>query len=184
MNISQNQGRTLLARFSDELEALGGKFKKCSESDAWKIILEILQANYIQEIIAWDAAYLPDGFLERLSEVGIRIIFPTGETFHTCAHVKAGLTGVSAAIAETGSLLVLGGPGRPLTVSLLPEIHIALLREKDVYEQLDQVMQIKDIGKAPVAVLISGPSRTADIEMTLTIGVHGPGELHVICMED
>jgi L-lactate dehydrogenase complex protein LldF len=184
VEFSQNQDRTLLARFSSELEALGGKFNKCPQSDAWKIILEILQANGIQEILAWDATNLPNGFLERLSEAGIRIIFPIGESFHTCAHIKAGLTGASAAIAETGSILVLGGPGRPLTASLLPEIHIALLREKDIYEQLDQVIQIKDIRKASAAVLISGPSRTADIEMTLTIGVHGPGELHVICMED
>jgi L-lactate dehydrogenase complex protein LldG len=127
---------------------------------------------------------LPEGLLDKLAEASVEIIFPTGETIQTCSHVRAGLTGVSAAIAETGSILVLGGPGRPHTASLLPEIHIALLREKDVYERLAQVLQIEEVKQGPAAVLVSGPSRTADIEMTLTIGVHGPGELQVICMKD
>ena len=89
-----------------------------------------------------------------------------------------------AAIAETGSILVTSGAGQPLTASLLPEIHIALLREKDVFSRLDQALQMSDVKQASAAVFISGPSRTADIEMTLTIGVHGPGELHVICLKD
>jgi L-lactate dehydrogenase complex protein LldG len=66
---------------------------------------------------------------------------------------------------------------------LLPEIHIALVNEEDILTQLSQVLQLDEIKQAPAAVLISGPSRTADIEMTLTIGVHGPGELYVICMD-
>jgi L-lactate dehydrogenase complex protein LldG len=68
--------------------------------------------------------------------------------------------------------------------SLLPEIHIALLREKDICKQLDQVIQEDELKRAPAAVLVSGPSRTADIEMTMTIGVHGPGELDVICIRN
>jgi L-lactate dehydrogenase complex protein LldG len=67
---------------------------------------------------------------------------------------------------------------------LLPEIHIALLREQEIYENLAQVLNLEEVKASSVAVLISGPSRTADIEMTLTIGVHGPGELHVICIQD
>jgi L-lactate dehydrogenase complex protein LldF len=182
--IKHNNAEPLLMRFADELEALGGKFSTCPPDDVWQKILEILQAHGIDEILAWDVACLPQGLLDKLTEAGVEIIFPTGETIQTCSHVKAGLTGASAAIAETGSILVIGGTGRPLTASLLPEIHIALLREQDVYERLDQVLQIEEVKQAPTAVLVSGPSRTADIEMTLTIGVHGPGELQVICMED
>jgi L-lactate dehydrogenase complex protein LldG len=77
----------------------------------------------------------------------------------------------------------LSGPGRPLTASLLPEVHIAILWEQDVCENLSQVLQREDVRQAPAAVLVTGPSRTADIEMTLTIGVHGPGELHVLCIK-
>jgi L-lactate dehydrogenase complex protein LldG len=66
---------------------------------------------------------------------------------------------------------------------MLPEIHIAILHEEDVFENLTQAMQHVDIKEAPAAILITGPSRTADIEMTLTIGVHGPGELFVLCVK-
>jgi L-lactate dehydrogenase complex protein LldG len=62
-------------------------------------------------------------------------------------------------------------------------MHIALVWKKDVYKSLSQVLEMEAVKIAPAAVLITGPSRTADIEMTLTIGVHGPGELHIICME-
>jgi L-lactate dehydrogenase complex protein LldF len=184
IEIVDNHAENLLSRFSDELTAIGGKISLCPPSNVWQKIREILLANGVDEILAWDAANLPDGLLKKLTEVGIDIILPTGETIQRCSHVRVGVTGATAAIADTGSILVLGGPGQPLTASLLPEIHIALLKEKDVYEQLGQVLKIKEIGQVSTAILISGPSRTADIEMTLTIGVHGPGELQVICMKD
>ena len=174
----------LLTKFTDELEALGGKFYICTTHEVWHKILEILQAHDIKEIMSWDAVTLPDRLLEKLNEAGIQVIFPTSENIRANNHIRAGLTGASGAIAESGSILILGGAGQPLTASLLPEIHIALLRGKDVLLQLSQVLQMGKIKQAPAAILISGPSRTADIEMTLTIGVHGPGELHVICMND
>jgi L-lactate dehydrogenase complex protein LldF len=183
VDTSTHNAENLLTVFAEELEALGGKYSLCLPDEVLPKILEILQVHGIDEILVWDAAYLPDMLLEELTTAGVQIIYPTGENIQISSHVRAGLSGASAAIAETGSLLLLGGPGRPLTTSLLPEIHIALLREKDIFQQLDQVLQIEEIKRTPVAVLVSGPSRTADIEMTLTIGVHGPGELHVICME-
>ena len=183
IDTAQIDSRELVKKFAAELEALGAKFIFCSPEAVLPKILELLQGRGIDEILAWDAAYLPGGLLQRLSETGVQIIHPTGETVQTNSHIRLGLSGASAAIADTGSLLLLGGPGRPLTVSLLPEIHIALVWAKDVFEQLNQVLQLVVIKEAPAAVLISGPSRTADIEMTLTIGVHGPAELHVICME-
>ncbi len=147
-------------------------------------ILEILGRKDINEILSWDEAYLPESVVEKLSQAGIQITYPTAENLQSSCKIRVGLTGSSVAIAETGSLLLLGGPGCPLTTSLLPEIHIAILWEKDIYRTLSEVLQIEKIKHAPAAVLISGPSRTADIEMTLTIGVHGPGELHVICIQD
>ena len=184
IDTSSQHAENLLTIFSNELEVLGGKFSLCPPEEVLQKVLEILQVHAIDKILAWDAAYLPDRLLERLTEAGIQIICPTGENIQTSSHVRAGLSGASAAIAETGSLLLLGGPGRPLTASLLPEIHIALLSEKDIYKQLSQILHMEDVKRASAAVLVSGPSRTADIEMTLTIGVHGPGELHVICMDD
>ena len=139
-------------------------------------MLELLQDRDIRSIQAWEEGYLPTGLLGELRAAGIAIHHePDPE-------VRGGLTGASAAIAETGSLLVCEGRGRPLTASLLPEAHIAVIQEHDIYENLTQVLNLQEVRQAPSAVLITGPSRTADIEMTLTIGVHGPKELIVICM--
>ena len=182
-DISTQNPMNLVETYARELEALGGNFSLCTVDEVSQKILEILKRKDINEILSWDAAYLPEGVLERLSQAGIQITYPTAENLQSSCNIRIGLTGSTAAIAETGSLLLLGGPGCPLTASLLPEIHIAILREKDIYNTLSEVLQIEKIKHAPAAVLISGPSRTADIEMTLTIGVHGPGELHVICIQ-
>jgi L-lactate dehydrogenase complex protein LldG len=93
------------------------------------------------------------------------------------------LTGALAGVAETGTLVLPSGAGRPQTASLLPEVHIAILKAEDIYETLQEVLELREVHQASVVDLISGPSRTADIEMTLTIGVHGPREVHVFCVE-
>jgi L-lactate dehydrogenase complex protein LldF len=184
VDVTSHYNENLLAIFADELQALGGKFRSSSTDQVWKSVLEILQAHDIHEILAWNEDTLPAMLFSKLDEGGIQIIFPTSENIRANSHVRAGLSGAAGAIAETGSILILGGPGRPLTASLLPEIHIAILSEKDIVMNLNQLLKMDEIKRASAAVLISGPSRTADIEMTLTIGVHGPGELDIICLND
>jgi L-lactate dehydrogenase complex protein LldF len=170
--------------FATELVKLGGRFTLCSPDEAAENVLQVLRAQRIDQLLAWDARYLPEQLLERLSQEGIHISYPTAETLEVNSQAQAGLTGAYAGLADTGSLVLLGGQGKPLTPSLLPQIHIAILWEKDICENLDRVLVREDVKKAPVAVVITGPSRTSDIEMTLTIGVHGPGELYVICLKD
>ena len=93
--------------------------------------------------------------------------------------IRVGLTGALAGIAATGTLALPASPGCPGETSLLPEIHLAVLYEDQIYATLEEVLALEEMGSAPSAALISGPSRTADIEMTLTLGVHGPGEVVV-----
>ena len=178
-----SQARKGIEDFASELKALGGNFISCELDEVAQKILEILRVREIDQLMVWETPYLPAGLLEQLAEAGILVSHPTTESLETNSLVRAGLTGASAGIAESGSLLLLGGPGRPLTASLLPNVHIALLWEKDLLEDLSQVLQREDVKQAPASVLITGPSRTADIEMALTIGVHGPGELVVICIK-
>jgi L-lactate utilization protein LutC len=97
---------------------------------------------------------------------------------------RVGLTAAVAGIAETGSLVLTSGKDRPLTASLLPEVHIAVIHAGDILPTVNAALQLPEVWEASSAVLITGPSRTADIEMTLTIGVHGPAELIVFCLED
>jgi L-lactate dehydrogenase complex protein LldF len=171
-----------LTRFSTELEALGGHFIPCTADTLDDEILKILSSQDIKQLLAWEAAYLPSGLLTGLAEKGITIVNPGVETIGTSSQVRAGLTGAYAGLADTGSLVLLDGAGMPLTASLLPEIHIAILRQEDIYKSLVDVIQRKEVKDAPAAAVITGPSRTSDIEMTLTVGVHGPGELHVLCL--
>jgi L-lactate dehydrogenase complex protein LldG len=96
--------------------------------------------------------------------------------------LRAGLTGALAGIADSGTLLLAGAVDRPLTASLLPEIHLAVLQAEVIYENLPAVLRLREVKEASALTLITGPSRTADIEMTLTIGVHGPRAVHVICI--
>jgi L-lactate dehydrogenase complex protein LldG len=84
-------------------------------------------------------------------------------------------------LADTGSVLIVDGEGGPLHASLLPEVHLAVLRKSAILPSLENAMNL--VRESNAAAFITGPSRTADIEMTLTIGVHGPGELHIFLVD-
>jgi len=99
--------------------------------------------------------------------------------------VDAGLTSTIGAIAETGSLMLWPSIEEPRLISLIPPIHIAIVDADKIYETFAQAVQEQDwAGQMPSnALLISGPSKTADIEQVLAYGVHGPKELIVIIRE-
>jgi len=169
---------TLVSRFESELTALSGGFTRCTPDKLGSKVFSLLQAKGIFEVLSWDEGKLPGGLLGELQNRGVKVMD------HPDPEIRVGLTGVNAAVAETGTILLTSASGQPLTTSLLPEIHIAILNEVDIYENLPQVLHLREVQEASSCVLISGPSRTADIEMTLTIGVHGPGEIHVFCVRD
>lgn len=93
-----------------------------------------------------------------------------------------GITTAQAAIAETGTLVLDSTRERHRLVSLVPPVHIAIVEASTIYATLGEMLSKLQNGKelSPAITLITGPSRTADIELTLTIGVHGPQELYVI----
>ncbi len=94
-----------------------------------------------------------------------------------------GITSAQAGIAETGTLVLDSSVEQNRLVSLVPPIHIAILDASRIYATLGETLAaLKNGGKevSPAITLITGPSRTADIELTLAIGVHGPQEIYVI----
>jgi L-lactate utilization protein LutC len=93
-----------------------------------------------------------------------------------------GITAAQAGIAETGTLVLDSSVERNRLVSLVPPIHIAILDASRIYPTLADVLALLQSGDEVSAAItfITGPSRTADIELTLAIGVHGPQELYVI----
>ncbi len=132
----------------------------------------------IKRIQAWSAECLPQAVTNALLQAGISL------QTEPDPHIQAGLTGVRAAVAGTGSLALTSAPGQPLTASLLPEIHIACLQAEAIVPTLADLLSQPWVSQSANTVLISGPSRTADIEMTLTIGVHGPKQLIVVCIDE
>ena len=137
----------------------------------------MIQERQVDEILAWEDRHFPAGLLEGLRQAGIRI------TNDLDTSIRVGLTGAAAAIAETGTLAIPAGPGKSNFPSLTTELHLVVLRMGDIHPGLVDVLRLPELRTASSVALISGPSRTADIELTLTIGVHGPREVHVFCYE-
>jgi L-lactate dehydrogenase complex protein LldG len=100
--------------------------------------------------------------------------------------MDAGFTDTVGGVAETGGLLLQPGPDEPRLLSLVPPIHVALLRASTIHDTLWSAVKTLGWGQAlpPNALMISGPSKTADIEQTLAYGVHGPKRLIVILVND
>ena len=177
---STNDGAedSLSSQFREEFIALNGNLIESDQQTLNTKIVALLQEKGINKIMAWEADHLPISLINDLKRKGIQV------AFEPHPDIKVGLTGANAAIAETGTIVLTTGPGRPGSISLLPEIHIAILRQKVIYKNLSEVLEIPGNRNASSIVLISGPSRTADIEMTLTIGVHGPKEIYVFLVKD
>jgi len=99
---------------------------------------------------------------------------------------EVGVTAAQAGIAETGTLVLDSSVERNRLVSLVPPVHIAILDASRIYPTLSETLNALHSGAelSPAITFITGPSRTADIELTLAIGVHGPQELHVIVVQN
>jgi L-lactate dehydrogenase complex protein LldG len=93
------------------------------------------------------------------------------------AQCDLGVTEADVALPETGTLGLFSSSEKPRAVSLLPRIHLALVRPEAIRTDLHQVFA--EARSQPYLVFITGPSRTADIELTVTLGVHGP---QVLCV--
>ncbi|MGZ5111111.1 MAG: LutC/YkgG family protein [Usitatibacter sp.] len=96
---------------------------------------------------------------------------------------RTGVTGCFCAIAETGTVLLLGSPQTPKSTALLPDSHICVVRRSRLVATMEDSFALlrREKGELPRATwFVSGPSRTADIELTIVIGAHGPYRTHVI----
>ncbi len=134
-------------------------------------------------IQSWDTHLIPlPGLGDALAEREIAIL--PGD-----ASVRVGLTGVDAALAGTGSIVLESGPGKPRLASLLPPAHVAIMTTGQIVPTLEAWMAAKQRGDLEAFAatsnisIISGPSRTGDIAMELVMGVHGPGEVHLILLK-
>jgi len=109
---------------------------------------------------------------------------PGDEWRQVCSEADVGVTAAGIALAETGSIILTSGAGKSRLVSSLPPVHIALLAEFAIMPDIHSWLAGQQGDWPANLVLVSGPSKTGDIEQTLTIGVHGPKRLVVILYGD
>ena len=99
---------------------------------------------------------------------------------------RLGITGVFCAIAETGTLVVVSGADTPTATTLLPDTHIAIVSANRIVDTMEDAFALirKERGSVPRAInMISGPSRTGDIEQTIVLGAHGPFRVHILVVD-
>jgi L-lactate dehydrogenase complex protein LldG len=99
--------------------------------------------------------------------------------------IDAGITGCLGGVADTGAVVLWPDESEPRLISLVPPVHVAVLDADTIYTSLAEMMRLQNwsLGMPTNVLLISGPSKTADIEFTLVFGVHGPKEMIVLIRE-
>lgn len=152
---------------------------ECSVGTLAQAIADELTKRQCKTLSYTDSDVLQQaGLTAALSKADIRGTAWADSTLDAVYDVDAGLTDVWRAVAETGSIVVKASPAHGRAVSLVPPIHFAVMRRSQIIpDLLDLMADAQREGVGSGIVIITGPSKTADIEMNLVIGVHGPGEV-------
>jgi L-lactate dehydrogenase complex protein LldG len=187
-----------LDRFQSEFERVSGIFHRVAHwDDVPRVIAGIAREKAAQAVVTWDAAAVGADLRPGLEAEGLRVTVAASGVLDEAtrarhreesARAPIGVTGADLVLAETGTLILLSGRGRPRATSLLPDTHVAVFDRSRLVESLSQVgILLEALHEDPARTmsgaminLITGPSRTADIELTLTRGVHGPKEVHAV----
>lgn len=168
-------------RFVEEARGVGvGVFEEDGDDAVCRRVVDLVAGR---SVLAWSAESLPCGLGGSLGS--LTVVDPAADR-EVRATAEVGLTGCEAAIAETGTLALHSLPGCSRSASLLPPVHIAVVRTADLVPTLGAYFRQVGgrLGDVSCINLVTGPSRTADIELELTLGVHGPGELRVVLRRD
>jgi L-lactate dehydrogenase complex protein LldG len=179
--LSNRSPATLQLLFIAEAQKAGCVIHQANSPEAAIVaILEIMRED--RAVSAWDPAHIPlPGLAEALNKANITRV-------EQDASVRVGLTGVDAALAATGSVVVVSGNGRSRAASLLPPTHIAVVAASQIVPDLEswwaaqKAAGLEQIRQYSNIVVITGPSRTADIAMQLVMGMHGPRTLHLVLL--
>jgi L-lactate dehydrogenase complex protein LldG len=183
----------LVERFALEVNAVGGQAYVVPDHKAAGEQLHLLLAEVgARSAIVWQHEVLQRlGLREWLAAPGVKAYdsdvlagMPEEERRSTLLACDIGITSCDCAIAETGTLLMLAGPGHERTASLLPPMHVAIVERSQIVPDLFDAFARLQVSALPSNItFITGPSKTGDIELQLTTGVHGPGKWRVIVVQ-
>ncbi len=180
---SKREFPDLVTRFTESLTASQGEVRQVDGLEsAWEAVGAILREEGAKAVVANDEPPLSAEVLtQRWPDYKWHIVGQTpGDLREFCARADVGISCAEAALAETGSIVVRSGPGKSRLATLLPPVHVALVPVSCLTPDIF-TWTAKRAGEMPAnLVIISGPSKTADIEFTLTLGVHGPGRMVVV----
>jgi L-lactate dehydrogenase complex protein LldG len=191
-----------LESFRREFERVSGVFHSVASIDeVGPVVGAIARDHAARSIATWHPAALGADLTVALEAQRLSpLVMPPAALDDPGARARVreriattdlGLTGADLAVAETGTLVLVSGSGRPRSTALLPPVHIAVFDRTALVESLAQAGVVLEAwhegepapSRGAAIHFITGPSRTADIELTLTRGVHGPREVHAIFVE-
>jgi L-lactate dehydrogenase complex protein LldG len=176
------QSTELVAHFAQRVVAVGGRVQRLAAiTDLIGAVLATLHAANAHSVVLSDAPIV-QAMRQPLTENGITCLRSDAELNHLLA-ADAGITTAQYGIAETGTLLLDAGRERSRLASLLPPLHLCLLPESQLLSTLGEALRALPHPLPYAITFVSGPSRTADIELQLVVGVHGPKDLCVLLIE-
>jgi len=122
------------------------------------------------------------GIGDALERAGAKLLLPTDPAWAVeLPHAGVGVTGALVAVAETGSVALAAAPGAPRGTSLLPPVHVCVVDSGAIVETLERALErVAECALPSALTWVSGPSRTGDLEMRITLGVHGPKAVEVV----
>jgi L-lactate dehydrogenase complex protein LldG len=174
------------ARFIEELEAIGGHGKRVeSLEEAREYVLSLARERGAELLIRWDVQELEElGADTPLEEAGVEVVVwrDLDDFREVAARADIGLSTAEWAIADTASLVLTSGPGKGRTVTLLPPTYVAVVAAEKVLRTVPEAIEKYAGGEGLPANVVfhTGPSRSGDIEMEIFVGMHGPGDVHVV----
>jgi L-lactate dehydrogenase complex protein LldG len=166
----------------ERVAALAGKtYHAATREDACAFVASAIAGK---TVVASNAPFLAECGITQLPGVRSGIV-DRQQLRDCCATVNIGISSADYALADTGTLVMLSSAEEARLISLLPPAHIAVVSSERILSGLDELFTILPNPAAQTSsmVLITGPSRTADIEQILVRGVHGPGEITVVVVD-
>lgn len=166
--------------FCERLRAVGGTVHEAADAAAAAAVVRTVLAAHGARSLACSRAPVVRAVAGCLRALDPGLAVHDDADRDTLATVDAGCTGATLAVAETGTLVLAEDLERARLPSLLPPLHIALLDPANILSHLGEALARLPSPLPRAVTFVTGPSRTADIELELVVGVHGPKDLHVV----